>query len=181
MSEEGLSQHHTHFLVVRDIRHLLIVLCFLHAEVLQQLGGFALCLVTVHLGKSHLKFCGSVAVLLSHFGLAIEGFALFHVIPHGLVTHQHGVHHGEFVVFEVVLFEHTQALAWLHLYGSLVGLQLTADRAEEGGFASPVSADDAIDIATCKLQVYVLVEDLLAKLYLQVCNCNHLFSIPYLM
>ena len=97
------------------------------------------------------------------------------------MTHQHRVHHGAFVVFEVVLFQHTQALAWLHLHRSFIGFQLTADGTEQGRLARTVGTDDTVDVATREFQVDVLIEDFLSKLYLQICYCNHCFlSIPYL-
>ena len=130
VAEQGFGQHHAHLLVVRYVGHLLVVLTLLHAKVLQQLRSFALSLVAVHLGKGHLQLGSAVAVFLGHFGLVVESFALFHVVPHGLMAHQHGVHHRIFVVFEVVLLQHGHALAGKHLDGSLVGFQLAADGAE---------------------------------------------------
>ena len=122
MSEQGLGQHDTHLLVVRYLGHLLVVLTFLHTQVLQQLCCLTLCFPAVHLGKSHLQIGCTHTVFLGHLSLGIQGFTLLHVLPQGLMTHQHGVHHRIFVIFEVVLLQHAQALARLHLYGPLVGL-----------------------------------------------------------
>ena len=131
MSEQGLCQHDAHFLVVRNVSHLGVVLFLLDAQVLQQLGCFALSLVAVHFGEGHFKFGGLHAVFFCHFGFCIECFALLHVIPHGLVAHQYGVHHREFVVFKVILLKYRHTFAWQHLDSALVGFQVAADSAQQ--------------------------------------------------
>ena len=174
MAKEGLGQHHTHLLVVRDVSHLLIVLLFLHTEVLQQLCGFALGLPAIHLGKSHFQLGSAVAVLLGHGILGIESLTLLHVLPKGLMSHQHGIHHREGIIFEVVLLQHAQALARAQLHRALVGFQLAADGAQQRRFTGTIGTNNAIDIVVGELQVHVLVECLLTKLDGQVCECYHL-------
>ena len=93
MSEQGLSQHYTYLLVVRDLTHLLVVLTLGNAQVLQQLCSLAFGLPAVHLGKSHLKVGGTYTVFLAHFGFCIQSLTLFHVFPEWLMSHQHSVHH----------------------------------------------------------------------------------------
>ena len=177
MTEQRLGQHHAHLLVVRDVRHLLVVLSLAHAQVLQQLGGLALGLVAVHLGKGHLQLSGFHTVFFRHLWLRIKGLALLHVVPHGLVTHQHGIHHREGVVFEVVLLQHAHALTGQHLHRSFVGLQLTADGAQQRRLARTVGTDNTVNVSTCKLQVHVFIENLFPELDSQICDCNHLFSL----
>ena len=132
VSEERLGQHYAYLFIITDVGHLRVVRVFLDAQVLQQLCGLALGFPAIHFGKGHLEFGGAVAVFLGHLVLGVEGFALLHVLPEGLVSHEHGVHHAVFVVLEVVLLEHREALARAHFHGALVGFQLAADGAQQG-------------------------------------------------
>ena len=132
MSEQGLCQHDAHFLIIRDVGHLLVVLPLGNAKILQQLCSLALGLPSVHLGKGHFQFSSTVAFLLGHFGLGVQRLTFLHVLPQGLMAHEYGVHHRELVVFKVILLQHRQTLAGLHLDRSFVRLQLAADGSEQG-------------------------------------------------
>ena len=81
------------------------------------------------------------------------------------MTHENGVHHAVCVILKVVLLEHRQAFAWAHLHSSFVWLQVSTDGAQEGGFTRTIGADDAVDVATGKFDVYVFVKYTFAKLY----------------
>ena len=179
MAEQSLCQHDTYLLIVRQFRHHLIVLFLLHAQVLQQLGSIALSVPSVHLGEGHLQFGGQITVLLGHFRLGIEGFAVLHVLPEGLVTLHHGVHHRERIIFEVVLTQDRETLTWSQFYRSLVGFQFTADGFQERRFTRTVGTDDAVDVAIGKLDVDVFVKDAFAKLNGEIRNCYHFVLIPY--
>ena len=176
VTEEGLGQHDAYLLIIRDIRHLTVVHILLDTQVLKQLGCLALGFPAVHLSKRHFQFGSTHTILLAHLGLCIEGLALLHILPQWLMSHQHRVHHREFIVFEVVLLKHTHALARQHLDGTLVGLQLSADSTEQGRLTGTVGTDNSIDVSTCKLQVHVFVENLLTKLNRQIGYCNHFVS-----
>ena len=95
------------------------------------------------------------------------------------MSHQYGIHYRKFVVFEVVLFQNAKALSRLHLDGSLVGFQIAADGSQQGRLSCAIGTNDAIDVTTCKLQIDVLVERLFTKLDSQICNCYHVFPLPY--
>ena len=164
MAEQCLGQHDAHLLVVREFRHLFVVLSLLHAKVLQQLGSLAFSLPAVHLGKLQLEVGGTVAIFLGHLGLGIQGLALLHVLPEWLVSHEHGVHDRKLVVLEVVLREHREAFARAQLHGTLVGLQLAADGFQQRRLAGSVGTDDAVDVSTRKLDVHVFVKDSFSKL-----------------
>ena len=111
MAEESLCQHYAHLLVVGYLRHLLLMLRLCHTEVLQQLGGLAFCLIAVHLGKLHFQLSCLHTVFLRHVGtFSIECLAGLHIVPHGLMSHQYGVHHGESIVFEVILLQYAHTL-----------------------------------------------------------------------
>ena len=96
------------------------------------------------------------------------------------MSHQYRIHDAKFVIFKVVLFQHAQALAWLHLDGAFVGLQLTADSSQQGRLSCTVGTDNAVDVTTCKLHVDVLVERLFTKLNSQICDCYHFLSFTLL-
>ena len=156
------------------------MLGFLHAQVLQQLGCFALGFPAVHLGKLQLQVGGAVAVFLGHLGLRVEGFALLHVLPERLVPLKHGVHHREGIKLEVVLVQDGEPFARTQLHGALVGLQLAADSLEQSGLSGTVGTDYSVDVSGCELDVDVFVEDSFAKLNSKICYCYHNVFIPYL-
>lgn len=83
LAEEGFGEHHAHLLVVAELARQLLVQALGDTQVLQQLGSLALGLPAVHLGKLQLQVGSTVAVLLRHLGLGIEGLALLHVLPEG--------------------------------------------------------------------------------------------------
>ena len=80
------------------------------------------------------------------------------------MSHEDGIEHGFLVVLEVVLREYAESFARTELYGSLCGLQLSADGFEQGGLASAVGTDYAVDVSVGELEVDVLVEDTFAEL-----------------
>ena len=106
MSEKSLCQHHTYLLIVRQFTHHLVVLVVHNSKVRQHLVGIALGIPSVHLGKLILQFCHLDTVFLIEILLHIESFALLHVLPERLVSHEHSVPDRVLVIFEVVLFEH---------------------------------------------------------------------------
>ena len=131
MSEESFCQHYAHLFVVRQFAHHLVVHVVLDAEVGQHLVGVAFGVPSVHLSKLVFEFCHFDAVFLVEVGFHIESLALFHVLPKGLVSHEHGVSHAVLVIFEVVLFEHREAFAGSELHCTLVGFQFAADGSEQ--------------------------------------------------
>jgi hypothetical protein len=145
---------------------------------LQQLCGIALGLPAVHLGEALLELGGTVAVLLGHLGLGVERVALFHVLPQGLISHEHRVHHAVRVVFEVVLFQYRQALSRAKLHSALVGLEFAGDGAQQCRLSGAVGTYHTVNISTSKLDVYIFVQHSFAKLNGKVRQCYHLKSVP---
>lgn len=164
LAEEGFGEHHAHLLVVAELARQLLVQALGDTQVLQQLGSLALGLPAVHLGKLQLQVGSTVAVLLRHLGLGIEGLALLHVLPERGMAHEDRVEHAIGVILEMVLLQDREALARTQLHGTLVGLQVAGDGAKKGGLAGSVGANDAIDVAARELDVYVFVKYSLAKL-----------------
>ena len=150
------------------------MLSLFHTQVLQQLSSLAFSLPTIHFGKLQLQVGSAIAVLLAHLRLRIEGLTLLHVLPKWLVSHQHRVHNGEFIILEVVLREYREAFANAQFHRTLVGFQLTADGLEQRRFSCSVGTDDTVDVTTCELDVYVFVEYALSELDGKVCDCDHI-------
>lgn len=68
--------------------------------------GWKLISEDVHLSKLFLQVGHTVAVFVAEVFLHIQRLALLHVLPQGLMSHEHRVEHGILIVFEVVLVEH---------------------------------------------------------------------------
>ena len=147
----------------------------LDAEVLEHLGGIALSLPTVHLGKLQFEVGRTVAVFLGHLGFGIDGLALLHVFPQRLMSHEHGVEHAIGIIFEVILLQDGKAFARPQFHGSLVGFQVSADGAEQGRLTGAVGPDDAVDISVGELQVYIFVKHSLSELNRKIRYCYHFF------
>ena len=164
VAKECLRQHHAYFLFTAQLAHEFLVKVFLDAQSREQFGCVALSLVAAQVGKLLGELGYEHTVFVAEVGLAVERVQLVLEVPEHRVSHQYGVEHGVFVKLEVVLREHTEALARSHFDGALRGLQFAADGFEQGRFPRAVCADDAIDVAVGELHVHVFVEHAFAKL-----------------
>ena len=165
VSEQCLGQHYAYLFLSAQFAHQLVVLVFLDAKSGKQGAGITLGGVASHFGKLVFQFSYADAVLVAEVGLAVQGVAFLHHLPHCGVAHQHGVQNGAVVKLEVVLTQYAQTFAGTQFYGSLGGLKLSADGFEQSGLSGSVRTDDSIDVTTCKLHVHVLVQNAFAKLY----------------
>ena len=103
VAKQCLCQHHANLLLTGKLAHQLMVQCLLDAKAGKQATCIALCGVTTHFGKLVFQFCHPDTIFVGKVSLAVQGLALLHHIPHGSVTHEHGVQNGLLVVLEVVL------------------------------------------------------------------------------
>ena len=137
---------------------------FLDAQSAQQCRSIVFGGISSQVGKLLFEFGHEESVFVREVFLGIECIALTcHVPQHGVAL-QHGVEHRLGVKFVVVLREHREAFAGSHLHRTFGRLKFAADGSQQGGFACTVCTDDAIDVATGKLHVNILIKDTLAKL-----------------
>ena len=172
-AEQGLRQHHAHFLFVRQFAHEFTVEGLLDAEAGKQGGGVVFGRVAADGGKLVFEFGHFDAVFVCEVFFRVEGVALLHDLPHHSVTLQYGVEHRLVVEFEVVLRENRQAFAGTEFHLAFGGLEFAADGFEEGGFTGTVGTDDTIDVAVREFHVHILIEDALAELNGYVGKCDH--------
>ena len=172
-AEQGLRQHHAHFLFVRQFAHEFTVEVLFDAQPRQQCGCVVFGGVAPDGGKLVFQFGHFDPVFVGEVGFGVELIALLHDLPHHGVTLKHRVEHGLIVEFEVVLREHRQAFAGAEFHLALGGLELAADGFEQGGFAGTVGANDAVDVAVREFHVHILVENALAELNGYVGKCDH--------
>ena len=177
ISIQSLCQHDTHLLLVVQFAHQHIVLVFLNAQAAQQGGRITLGIPTVQLGKLLLQFGHLHAVLVRKIFFGIEGFTLLHDVPQHRVAHHHRIHHRISIPLEVVLAKYRQAFARSQSYRPRCRLQLSGNRLEKSRLACTVGTDDTITIAAGKLQVDVVEQHPLTKLYRNIRNCNHELSL----
>ena len=80
------------------------------------------------------------------------------------MSHEHCVKHTIGIVLEVVLLQNGETLARAKLNSSLVGLQVTAYRAQKGRLACAIGADNAVYVSRGEFDIYVFVQNSFAKL-----------------
>ena len=95
------------------------------------------------------------------------------------MTHENGIHHTKIIVFKVILFQNRKALTRTKFYRTLVRLKITADSAQKSRLTGAVCTDNAINVTTCKLNVYIFVKYSFSELDSKICKCYHLNYLPY--
>ena len=110
ITKKCLGQHDAHLLLVVELAHHHIVLILLDAQSTEQGCRIALRIPAIQLGKLLLQLRHLQAILVGKIRLGIECITLVHDIPEYSVPHQHRVHHGVRIPFEVILTEHRQPL-----------------------------------------------------------------------
>ena len=73
----------------------------------------------------------------------------------------------------VVLLQNGYPLVGVNGDGTVGGIQLAGENAQEGGLTRAVGADDAVAVAGQELQVHVLEQPLAAELHTEVGNSDH--------
>ncbi len=80
------------------------------------------------------------------------------------MSHQDRIQDGVFIEGKVILFEDGHAFVGAHRDRTCSGVDVAGDDFEEGRFACAVGTDDAVAVAGCELEIYVVKQDALAKL-----------------
>ena len=164
MAEQGLRQQDFHLLPAIQRAHLGLMQLRGDADAVEQLGRFGLRIPAVHFGKFAFQHRGPLAVLIAEIRLHVERVFFLHDVVQPPVAHNDRVHHGVFVVLEVVLFQHGHAVFLLDGHGAGGGGQLAGDDPEQGGLARAVGSDDAVAVIRLEKQIHVLVQKVSRKL-----------------
>ena len=164
MAEQGLRQQDLHLLPAVQRAHLGLMQLRGDADAVEQLGRFGLRIPAVHFGKFAFQHRGPLAVLIAEIRLHVERVFFLHDVVQPPVAHDDRIHHGVFVVLEVVLFQHGHAVFLLDGHGAGGGRQLARDDPKQGGFARAVGSDDAVAVIRLEEQIYMLVQKVSRKL-----------------
>ncbi len=147
-AEQRLRQHNFDLFGIRAVAHRPIQnIVGVQAETLKQLGGVAVGIPAVQLGKLAFQLGGAVAVLLRKRILGIQGILFLHDLIQARITLNDGVQNGKFVKREVILPQDGHAQIWRHLDRTGGWLQITGQHTQECGLTGTVRANDTIAVA----------------------------------
>ena len=164
MAEQGLRQQDLHLLPAIQRAHLGLMQLRGDADAVEQLGRFGFRVPAVHFGKFAFQHRSPFAVRIAEIRLHVERVFFLHDVVQTPVAHNDRVHHGVFVILEVVLFQHGHAVFLLDGHGAGGGRQLARDDPEQGGLARAVGSDDAIAVIRLEEQIHMLVQKVSRKL-----------------
>ena len=164
MAEQGLRQQDLHLLPAIQRAHLGLMQLRGDADAVEQLRRFRLRIPAVHFGELAFQHRGTLTILVTEVRLHIKRVFFLHDVVQPPVAHNDRIHHGVFVVLEVVLFQHGHAVFLLDGHGAGGGRQLARDDPKQGGFARAVGSDDAVAVIRLEKQIHVLVQKVSRKL-----------------
>ena len=164
MAEQRLRQQDFHLLSAVQRAHLRLMQLRGNADAVEQLRRFGFRVPAVHFGKFAFQHRSPFAVLIAEIRLHIKRVFFLHDVVQPPVAHDDRIHHGVFVVLEVVLFQHGHAVFLLDGHGAGGGGQLAGDDPKQGGFARAVGSDNAVAVIRLEEQIHVLVQKVSRKL-----------------
>ena len=164
MTEQRLRQQDLHLLAAVQRAHLCLMQLRGNADAVEKLRRFRLRIPAVHFGKFAFQHRSPLAVLVAEVRLHIKSVFFLHDVVQPPVAHDDRIHHGVFVVLEVVLFQHGHAVFLLDRHRAGGRRQLAGDDPQQGGFARAVGPDDAVAVIRLEKQIHVLVQKVPRKL-----------------
>ncbi|MCY1294643.1 hypothetical protein D9M69_417370 [compost metagenome] len=171
--EQRLGQQYAQFPAGGDFAHRAEMLAQRDAQAKQQLTGAGFGRVAVHLGELGLQLGHGHAVFLAHFQQRVDAITLGLDPPQLLVTHDHGVDHGEVFVGELVLAQLSEAHVGLQHHLAAGRLQITAEDLHESRLAAAIGADQAVAVAVAEFDGNVLEQRLGAELHGDIGGGDH--------
>ncbi len=130
----------------------------------EQFGRIALGIPPLHLSELLLQLRRPQPVFVRKVLLGVDGVLGLHNLPQRLVPHQHGIQHGVFVEFEVVLFQHREPFAGPERDTAARRIDFAGEHAQKGRFPCAVGPDHTVTVTGRKLQIDVFEQDAFAKL-----------------
>ena len=173
IAKKSLRQKDAHLFLIREIRHLLVMLRRLNAETIQQAFRFRLRIPAIHIGKLCFQLRSTHPIGIRKIFFLIKRVLLVHDRDETFMPEHDRTQHLNVVERIVILLEHGETLTRRDVYRAFRRLNVARKNAQKRRLARAVRADDAVTISRRELDAYILEQDALAKLQRQSACTNH--------
>ena len=125
VSEQRLCEEDLDFLRTGQVFQIFIMKVSFDPEPVQQSGGVRFRFPAVHCGELCLQLACLDPVFICEIFLCVDDLLLLHDLIEARISHDDGVQHRIFIVFEMILLKEREALAGSDADITLCGLDLS--------------------------------------------------------